>query len=242
MSTDVHRIEISGIPIEVIRKDIKNLHVGVYPPHGRVRVAAPLRLNDDAVHLAIATRMGWIRRQQRSFAHQDRQSKREFVNGESHYVFGKRYRLTINEAGVRGTVRIRSNRVLELTVRAGLDRGQRERLLNNWYRSLLRERLADLISLWEPRVGVSVREWGIRKMKTRWGTCNQSARRISFNLELAKKPESCLEFIVVHELIHILERHHNDAFRSHMDRLLPHWKNVRDQLNRAPLGAERWGY
>jgi len=242
VTTDVRTIAVSGIPVEVVRKDIKNLHVGVYPPHGRVRVAAPLRLNDDAVHLAIATRLGWIRRQQRGFEHQDRQSKREFVNGESHYVFGRRYRLAITEGAGKGTVRIRSNRVLEMAVRASSDRKLRERVLNDWYRSLLRERLPDLISLWEPRVGVRVREWGIRKMKTRWGTCNQAARKIWLNLELAKKPESCLEFIVVHELIHIIERHHNDAFRSHMDRLLPAWKNVRDQLNRAPLGDERWDY
>ena len=164
------------------------------------------------------------------------------MNGESHYVLGRRYRLAINETAGKGTVHIRSNRVLELTVRTGSDREQREQVLNEWYRSLLRERLPDLISMWEPRVGVHVREWGIRKMKTRWGTCNQSAGRIWLNLELAKKPESCLEFIVVHELIHILERHHNDTFRSHMDRLFPHWKNVRDQLNRAPLGDERWDY
>jgi hypothetical protein len=150
--------------------------------------------------------------------------------------------VAISERVGKGTVRILSNRVLEQAIRTGSDREQRERVLNEWCRSLLRERLPDLISLWEPRVGVRVREWGIRKMKTRWGTCNQTARRIWFNLELAKKPESCLEFIVVHELIHILERHQNDAFRSHMDRLFPHWKNVRDQLNRAPLGDEHWEY
>lgn len=242
MSIDARTIEVSGIPVEIVRKDIKNLHVGVYPPNGRVRVAAPLRLRNDAIRLAIVSRIGWIRRQQRSFEHQDRQSKREFVNGESHYVFGRRYRLAIREAAGKGTVHIRSNRVLEMTIRPDLDREQRERVLNGWYRSLLRERLPDLISLWEPRVGVHVREWGIRKMKTRWGTCNQGVGLILFNRELAKKPDACLEFIVVHELVHLLERHHNDAFRSYMDRLLPHWRSVRDKLNSAPLGAEEWEY
>lgn len=242
MSTKGPTIQVSGISIEIVRKDIKNLHVGVYPPHGRVRVAAPLRLSDEAVRLAVVTRIGWIRRQQRSFEQQDRQSRREMVNGESHYVFGRRYRLAVVERAVKSAVRIRSNRTLQLAVRPESDREQRERVLNEWYRSLLRERIPGLISFWEQRVGVHVREWGIRKMKTRWGTCNQGARRIWFNLELAKKPETCLEFIVVHELVHILERHHNDLFRSHMDRLLPSWKRVRDELNQAPLGDERWDY
>jgi hypothetical protein len=242
MNIEGQRIEVGGIPIDLIRKDIKNLHVGVYPPHGRVRVAAPLRLSDDSVRLAVVTRIGWIRRQQQNFRQQERQSRREMVNGESHYVLGRRYRLAIVENSGKSAVRIRSNRTLELAVSRNLNREEREYLLNEWYRHLLRERLPDLISLWEPRVGVHVREWGIRKMKTRWGTCNQSARRLWFNLELAKKSEACLEFIVVHELVHLLERHHNDAFRSHVDRLLPHWKRIRDELNRAPLADQRWEY
>lgn len=242
MSTSSRIVRVSGIPIEVVRKDIKNLHVGVYPPAGRVRVAAPLRLTDESIRLAVVTRLGWIRRQQRGFEQQERQSVREMVNGESHYVLGRRYRLNVVEKAAQPAVRMRSSRCLELIVRPQSSRAQRERVLNDWYRDLLRARLPELISRWEPRVGVRVLDWGIRKMKTRWGTCNQRARRVWFNLELAKKPETCLEFIVVHELVHIIERHHNYAFRAQMDRLLPHWKTVRDELNRAPLGDPGWKY
>ena len=242
MSTNSQIIVVSGIPVLVVRKDIKNLHVGVYPPTGRVRVAAPERLNDETVRLAVVTRLGWIRRQQKGFQQQERQSAREMVSGESHYVQGKRYRLEIVDAeGPRG-VRLGAKRRLELRVSPGASLEQRARILNDWYRGLLRDRLPGLIAQWEPRVGARVAEWSVRKMKTRWGTCNQSARRIWINLELAKKPVSCLEFIVVHELVHILERHHNDHFRAHMDRLLPHWKTLRDELNRAPLGDESWDY
>lgn len=242
MSTDAHMIEVSGIPIEIVRKDIKNLHVGVYPPNGRVRVATPLRLSDDAVRLAIVTRIGWIRRQQRSFAQQERQSRREIVSGETHYVWGRRYRLEVVEVPGKSSVRVRANRKLELLVPPGADRESRERYLLHWYRALMRERLPQLLALWEPRVGASLREWAIRRMKTRWGSCNEEAGRILFNLELVKKPQECLEFIVVHELVHLRERHHNEAFRAHMDRLLPNWRTVRDTLNSAPLGAESWDY
>jgi len=242
VNTERRRIEVSGIPIELVRKDIKNLHVGVYPPNGRVRVAAPLRLSDSAVRLAVVTRLGWIRRQQRSFAQQDRQSEREMVSGETHYVLGKRYRLVIVESTDKTGIRLRPNHKLELTVRPAWGCQRRELMLMQWYRSLLQARLPRLIETWEPKVGVKVQQWAIRRMKTRWGTCNQKAARILFNLELAKKSEACLELIVVHELVHLLERHHNDAFRSYMDRLLPHWRTVRDHLNSAPLGAERWDY
>ena len=242
MSIKGQSIEVGGIRVEIVRKDIKNLHVGVYPPNGRVRVAAPVRLTDEAVRLAVVTRLGWIRRHQKGFRQQQRQSPREIVSGESHYVFGRRYRLEVVETTGQCGVRLRSNRKLELRVRTGFSRDQRERVLSRWYRELLRERLPGLISSWEQRVGVRVQNWGIRKMKTRWGTCNQRARRVWFNLELAKNPEVCLEFIVVHELVHILERHHNDMFRSHMDRLFPQWRRIRQELNRAPLGNENWDY
>lgn len=242
MNIERHKIEVSGIPIELVRKDIRNLHVGVYPPNGRVRVAVPLRLSNDAVRLAVVTRLGWIRRQQRSFHQQERQSKREMVSGESHYVFGRRYRLVVIEAEGKAGVRVRPNQRLELMVRPGSSCDKREQALQSWYRSLLRERLPELISSWEVRAGVRTREWGIRKMKTRWGTCNKATGRIWFNLELAKKPEGCLEFIVVHELVHLIERHHNDAFRAHMDALFPQWRRMRAELNRAPLDEETWGY
>jgi len=242
VTTKRHQIEVRGIPVEVVRKDIKNLHLGVYPPNGRVRVAVPLRLDDEAVRLAVISRLGWIRRQQHGFAQQDRQSQREMVTGESHYVQGRRYRLTVIEDDGPASVCLPNNRMLALQVRPGTNRDQREAVLHRWYRQRLRAQIPPLIDKWEPEIGVTVAEWGIKKMKTRWGTCNVDARRIWLNLELAKKPALCLEFILVHEMVHFLERHHNERFRALMDRLMPPWRLHREALNRSPLSHEDWQY
>ena len=228
--------------MEVVRKDIKNLHMGVYPPNGRVRVAVPLRLDDEAVRLAVISRLGWIRRQQNGFEQQDRQSEREMITGESHYYQGRRYRLYVIEHDGPASVSLPNNSTVELRVRTGTSRDKREFVLHQWYRQRLREQIPQLIAKWEPVIGMTVVEWGIKKMKTRWGTCNIDARRIWLNLELAKKPASCLEYILVHEMIHLLERHHNDRFREYMDRLIPQWRLYRDELNRSPLSHENWGY
>jgi hypothetical protein len=235
-------MQVQGIPVEVVRKDIKNLHLGVYPPHGRVRVAAPLRLDDEAVRLAVISRLAWIRRQQKGFDQQDRQSEREMVTGESHYVQGRRYRLDVIERDGPPAVRLRNNTILELRVRPGASREQREAVLHRWYRRRLREQIPPLIAKWEPEIGVTVADWGIKKMKTRWGTCTIKARRIWLNLELAKKPAACLEYILVHEMVHLLERHHNDRFRNLMDKLMPQWRLHREELNRWPLAHEDWTY
>ena len=228
--------------MEVVRKDIKNLHVGVYPPSGRVRVAAPLRLDDDAVRVAIISRLGWIRRQQAEFEQQDRQSQREFVTGESHYFEGRRYRIDVTERNGPPTVRLLNNTTMALSVRPGADRDKREAVLHQWYRRQLRGRLPALLAKWEPKVGARVVEVRIRKMKTRWGSCNKDALRIWLNLELVKKQASCLEYILVHEIVHLIERHHNERFWDLMDRLMPQWRLHRDQLNRAPLAHEDWQY
>ena len=228
--------------MEVVRKDIKNLHLGVYPPNGRVRAAVPLRLDDEAVRLAIISRLGWIRRQQERFEQQVRQSQREMVTGESHYFQGRRYRLDVIEQNGPAGVRLRNRTTMELRVRPGTDRDKREVVLHRWYRQWLREQIPQLIATWEPVVGVIVADWGIKKMKTRWGTCNIEARRIWLNLELAKKPVSCLEYILVHEMIHFIERHHDERFRESMDTLMPQWRLHRDELNRAPLAHEDWTY
>ncbi len=242
MTTKRHQIEVRGIQVDVVRKDIKNLHLGVYPPKGRVRVAAPLRLDDEAVRLAVVSRLGWIRRQQNGFEQQDRQSQREMITGESHFVQGRRYRLDVIEHEGPASVSLLNTRTLELRVRAGTGRDQREAVLHRWYRQRLRQRIPQLISQWEPEIGVTVAQWGIKRMKTRWGTCNVEARRIWLNLELAKKPASCLEYILVHEMVHLLERHHNERFRELMDRLMPLWREYRAELNRAPLAHESWSY
>lgn len=228
--------------MEIVRKDIKNLHLGVYPPNGRVRVAVPLRLDEEAVRLAVITRLRWIRRQQDGFEQQDRQSKREMATGESHYVRGRRYRLDVIEFDAPPTVRIANNTTLELQVRPGTNRDRREAILHRWYRQQLREQIPQLIAKWEPEIGVTVADWGIKKMKTCWGTCNSQVQRIWLNLELAKKPASCLEYILVHEMIHCLERHHNERFQELTDKLMPQWRLYREELNRAPLAHKEWSY
>ncbi len=242
MSIRRHEIEVQGIPVEVVRKDIKNLHLGVYPPEGRVRVAAPLRLDDEAVRLAVISRLKWIHRQQDGFERQDRQSQREMVTGESHYVQGRRYLLNVIEHEGPAVICLPNNKTLELRVPPGTSRDKREAVLHQWYRQRLREQIPQLIAKWEPEIGVTVAEWSIKKMKTRWGTCNIDARRIWLNLELAKKPASCLEYILVHEMVHLLERHHNERFKQLMDRLMPLWRLHREELNRAPLSHENWVY
>ena len=227
--------------MEVARKNIKHLYVGVHPPDGRVRVSAPLRFDEDAIRLAVFSRLGWIRRQQAKLACRERQSPREFVTGESHWFEGRRYRLDVRECHAGPPAgRLRNNTTMELRVRPGADRGAREAVIDEWYRDRLRERLPALVARWEPRVGVDVRELRIRKMKTRWGSCNMAAGRIWLSLELAKKPVSCLEYVLVHEMVHFHERLHNRRFYALMDGLMPAWRRHRDELNRAPLDGEPW--
>ena len=237
-----YSIEVRGTAVDVVHKDIKNLHIGVYPPNGRVRVAAPLSLDDDAVRMAVVSRLGWIRRHQSKFEKQNRQSQREFVTGESHYFEGRRYRLDVTECDGPPSVCLLNNTTMGIRVRPGANRNTREAVLDRWYRHHLRDRLPGLIAKWEPELGVRVNEARIRKMKTRWGTCNPDARRIWLNLELAKKPASCLDFVVLHEMVHLIERRHNDRFRSLMDRFMPTWRYHRDELKRSPLAHADWQY
>jgi len=242
MTTDKFTVEVGGLSVDVVRKEIKNLHVGVYPPDGRVRVASPLRLDNEAIRLAVISRLGWIRRQQKKFAEQVRQSQREMVTGESHYYQGRRYLLDVVEHHGPPYVHIVNNTTLALRICPGATRDDREAVLLRWYRRRLREQIPPLLSKWEPKVGVKVAEVRIKKMKTRWGTCTSEARRIWLNLELIKKPPACLEYILVHEMVHFLERHHNDRFRELMDELMPQWQLHREELNRAPLAYEEWKY
>ncbi len=241
VSIEIHQIIVNSIQVDVVRKDIKNLHLGVYPPHGRVRVAAPLTVSDDAVRLAVVGKLGWIKRQQAKFAAQPRQSRREMVSGESHYFLGQRYRLRIIEHPGAGRVLLLNKATLELHVRPKTTAEQREQVLQQWYREQLKQLIPPLLEKWQPVLGVESADWGVKKMKTKWGACNIKARRIWLNLELAKKPVPCLEYIVVHELMHLLERRHNERFMALMDQHLPNWRVYRDELNQAPLGHERWG-
>jgi len=242
MSTEGVKIRVSDFAVQIVRKDIKNLHLGVYPPNGRVRVAAPLSVSDEAVRLAVIGKLGWIRKQQARFAAQPRQTEREMVSGESHYYLGRRYRLRVVERDGAGRVVLRNRTTLELQVHAGVDAKGRDRVLQRWYRQRLRELVPPLLAKWEPVVGVRSVAWGIKKMKTKWGSCNPNAARVWLNLELAKKPGPCLEYLIVHELTHLIERHHNDRFVSLMDRHMPSWRHHRNALNEEPLGHAGWSY
>lgn len=242
MITETHQLTVSGIKVEVVRKDIKNLHLGVYPPHGRVRVAAPLVISDEAVRLAVIDKLGWIRRQRAKFARQPRQSQREMVNGESHYLLGRRYRLRVHEHDAPARVAVRGIASLDLFVRPGTSAEQREAALLSWHREQLKMLIPPLLEHWQPILGVQVADWGVKKMKTKWGSCNPAARRVWLNLELAKKPVQCLEYIVVHELVHLLERHHNKRFMALMESHLPQWRQYQEMLTKLPLGHEDWGF
>jgi len=235
-----HQLLVAGIKVEVERKDIKNLHLGVYPPAGRVRVAAPLVVSDEAVRMAVIDKLGWIKKQVAKFKEQPRQSRREMLNGESHYFMGQRYRLRVHEHDASPKVSVQGQSNLDLYVRPNTDMVKREAILSRWYREQLKTLIAPLLEKWQPILGVQVSDWGIKKMKTKWGSCNAASRRVWFNLELAKKPAQCIEYIVVHELAHLLERHHNERYTAILDTHIPQWRQYRDMLSQMPLGHEEW--
>lgn len=241
MSTEAATITVAGLQVQILRKRIKNLHLGVYPPNGRIRVAAPLTVSDSAVRLAVVTNLGWIKRQRARFQAQPRESKRNMAGGETHYLFGRRYRLRLVVSPSR-SVGIRRKSIIEIHAPRGTTAAQREHMLQAWYRDELKKRIPPLLAKWQPRLEVEVSHWGVRRMRTRWGTSNPDTRRVLFNLELARKPIRCLEYLVVHELVHLVERHHNDRFRALMDEHLPRWRQARTELNAAPLAHEHWTY
>jgi predicted metal-dependent hydrolase len=239
MSTASAYLTVRGIDVDVVFKDIKNLHIGVYPPLGRVRVAAPRRLDDEQIRLAVIQRLPWIKRQRRQMQEAVRQSPREMVTGESHYVWGLPRRLKVVKRPGRPHVELDGERLL-LYVPDEADTDARLKLLQDWQRRQLRAAIPPLIEKWEPAVGRTVPRWSIRRMKTKWGSCNRKTGHIWFNLELAKKPPRSLEYIVVHEMTHLLERNHGERFIELMDGFLPDWRSRRDELNSAPLADERW--
>jgi len=239
MNTASASLTVRGIDVDVVYKDIKNLHIGVYPPMGRVRVAAPSRLDDDQVRLAVIQRLPWIKRQRQELQTADRQSQREMVTGESHYVWGSRIRLKVIERPGRPHIEVDGNRLL-LYTRPDDTAEQLRALLDQWHRDQLRQALPELISKWEERLDLSVPKWSIRRLKTKWGSCNRESRHIWFNTELAKKHPDCLEYILVHEMAHYVERNHGERFTKLMDRYLPDWRSRRDQLNGSPLAEETW--
>ncbi len=240
MSIESRSITVSGLTVEVVRKPIKNLHLGVYPPQGRVRVAAPLAVDDEAVRLAVVGKLGWIKRQRAKFQAQPRQSQRRMVSGESHYFLGRRYRLRVHETNGALRVALRGKATMDMFVRTDTTVERREQVLQDFYRAELKRLVPELLEKWQPKLGIHARAWGIKRMKTKWGTCSIEAKRIWLNLELAKKPIQCLEYILVHELTHLYERHHNERFISLLDQHLPQWKLLREQLNGSLLADEHW--
>lgn len=239
MSTTSAYLTIGGIDVDVVYKGIKNLHIGVYPPMGRVRVAAPELLDDDQVRLAVVNRLPWIKRQREQLQAAQRQTRREMVTGESHYIWGSRLRLKVIERPGRAHTEIDGDRLLLYSVEGTSTDGRRV-LLDRWYRDQLRQAVPDLIAKWERKMRVKVPKWSIRRMKTKWGSCNRETGHIWFNVELAKKHPDCLEYLVVHEMTHLLERGHGERFTKLMDKNLPDWRARRDRLNQAPLGHEQW--
>ncbi len=242
MSTNESTITVNELPVKVIRKRIKNLHLAVYPPDGWVRIAVPEIIDDEAVRLAVISKFGWIKRQIKSFEDQPRQSARELITGESHYYLGRRYLLDIAETEKRPFIEIRNKKTLVLNINRDTELEDREKLLTDWYRKEMKRILPGIVRKWEIKSGLEVASFGIKRMKTKWGSCNPCHKRIWLNLELIKKPINCLEYIVVHEMVHFLERTHNDNFIAHMDRIMPQWRTFRDDLNRSPLAHENWEY
>jgi len=239
MSTANAYLTVRGINIDVIYKDIRNLHIGVYPPMGRVRVAAPERLDDEQVRLAVIQRLPWIKRQQEQLRSTPRQTEREMVTGESHYVWGVRHRLKVIERPGRAHIETDGDRLI-LYVPAGTTTDSRREHLDRWYREQLRHAIPDLIAKWENKLDVTVPKWTLRRMKTKWGSCNRETHHLWFNVELAKKHPDCLEYIIVHEMAHYFERNHGERFTKLMDGYLPEWRGRRELLNEAPLGHEEW--
>lgn len=222
---------IGDINIEVISKNIKNIHLSVHPPNGRVRLAAPKTMNDEALRLFAISKLSWIKKQRKKFKNQSRERPREFISGESHYLFGKRYLLNVLETRSKQRVEIVNNSYLNLYVRKNSTKEKRENIMNEWYRSELKLQIPKYIEKWEPIMNVSVNDWNVRKMRTKWGSCNIQDKKILINLELAKKNPRGLEYIVVHEMVHLLERNHNDKFKEYMDKFLPNWRAVRNEIN-----------
>lgn len=241
MNTSHNTIELGDICIDVIHKNIKNIHLSVHPPHGRVTISAPLRMDLETVRLFSISKLGWIRKQQKKLMNQKREAPREYVTRESHYYLGQRYLLKVVEQDAAPKVVLKHG-TIELYIRKGASITRREEILQGWYRQKLRELMPQYISKLEKKMHVEVAEICIRKMKTKWGTCNPKVNRIWLNTELAKKPIESIEYVLIHEMVHLFERNHNEKFIAYMDKFLPKWRHLREELNRSALGHVEWSY
>lgn len=234
-------IDLGDIRVEIQRKNNKHAHLYVYPPEGRVHISAPMHMGVDALRAFAISQLSWIKAQQRQMRSQPREPEREYLNRESHQVWGRRYLLQIIEEDATPAVELKHS-TLVLQVRPGSDEARRETLLESWYREQLRARLPGLLGKWQPLMGVSARRILVQRMKTRWGGCNPTTGNVRLNTELAKKPPECLEYILVHELAHLIEPTHNARFLALMDRFMPHWRQIKDELNRLPVRHEQWDH
>ena len=224
-------IKIGDVSIEVFRKPIKNIYLRIYPPDGRIQISAPKKMALDAIRLFAITKSAWIKKKQQDLKNFSRQSERQYVSGENHYFKGNRYRLKVIYQHTDPHIELQGNQFINLYVRREASIERRAEILKNWYRDNLSEMLENLISKWEKILDVSVEHWEIKQMKTLWGSCNSKRKSMLFNLELAKKPLHCVEYIVAHELAHLIERHHNERFTALLDVHLPNWKIIKEQLN-----------
>jgi predicted metal-dependent hydrolase len=237
----VSQITLGDIAVDVVLKDIKNIHLSVYPPMGRVRISAPQRMSIDTIRVFAISKLDWIKQQQTKLREQEREAPRDYVERESHYVWGRRYLLTVSERDEPPSIELKHSRML-LSVRPGTDQKKREALVEEWYREQLREAVPALLTRWQPLLGVRVERFFVQRMKTKWGSCNHKGGTIRLNTELAKKPAECLEYIVLHELVHLVEPTHNARFVVLMDRFIPKWQFHRQVLNRLPVRREKWSY
>jgi predicted metal-dependent hydrolase len=229
-------MNIGDIAVEVIRKDIKNVHLSVYPPTGKVRISAPLRMNLETIRVFAISKLRWIRQQQKKVTEQEREPPREYLERESHYVWGKRYLLHVIEQHAPPAVELHHRRMV-LQVRPT---SPKQAVLEQWYRAQLKLSAPPLIAKWEALMGVKVQRLFVQRMKTKWGSCSRRSAAIRLNTDLAKKPRECLEYIIVHEMVHMLEPTHNGRFTDLMDQFMPGWRHHRERLNRLPVRHENW--
>jgi predicted metal-dependent hydrolase len=227
--------------VDVVQKDIKNIHLSVYPPTGRVRISAPLRMDLNTIRVFAITKLGWIKSQQQKLREQERETPREYLDRESHYLWGKRYLLKVEEKDAVPEVELKHNQMI-LRIRFATSLETKQTILEAWYRDNLKEAIPALIAKWEPLMGVKVKRFFVQRMKTKWGSCSPGSRSIRLNTELARKPPECLEYIVVHEMVHLLEPTHNNRFIALMDRFMPKWRFYKDELNKLPVRHENWVY
>ena len=242
MTTKSYKLQVQDLQIDVNPKDIKNLHISIMPPDGRIRVSCPFSMSEESVRLSIVSKLSRIRKEQRSFAEYVRESKKEMISGESHYVDGNRHILEFVEVKESPSISIKNKKNIILKARPNSTRENREKIMHEWLRNRMYENLEGLIIKWEGIIGIKASYYGIRRMRTKWGSCNSEEKRIWLNLELAKKSPQCLEYVLVHEMIHILEPKHNDRFFSLLDEYMPSWRIHKEMLDEPPLVHVNWDY